>query len=329
MASTSQWLEDAVERLRARRGQLVGRARYGLKPARRDRTGIVTDSAAALPVEVFAHPFAAGIRQVALPVMVGEQIHVEGDADLDLELQLALAAGAPVRTSRPAPGAFRAAYADLAQAGCARILSVHLSGELSGTVEAARLAAADAPVPVVVLDSRTAGLALGHAVLDAAVEAGFGRPLDQVAAIAQACADQSSVLFTVPHLEQLRRGGRIGAVPSLLGALLQVRPVLGLQDGSVHLVDRARTSPRALERMVDLARERAAGGPARIAVHEYGDPAGATALAERLQSASATPVPVVPLPAVLAAHLGLGTLAVVLSPLEPVPSTSSSPAQAN
>lgn len=317
MASTAAWVDDAVERLRARRGQLVGRARYGLRPARRDRTAVVTDSGAALPPEVFEHPFAAGIRQVPLPVMVGEQIHLEGDADLDLDLPLALAAGTPVRTSRPSPGALRAVYAELAQAGYARIVSVHLSGELSGTVEAARLAAADAAVPVRVVDSRTAGLALGTAVLDAAVEAGFGRPLDDVVTAARATAEAGTVLFTVPSLDQLRRGGRIGAAPALLATVLQARPILGLDDGAVRLVDRTRSGPKAVDRLVELAGERAGDGQVRVAVHAYGDEAGAQELAERVQPLSATPVPVVPLPAVLAAHLGLGALAVVLSPLGP------------
>ena len=186
MATIEQWRDDVLERLRARRPHLVGRVRYGLRPPRRDRTAIVTDSSAALPLEALTHPFAAGIRQVPLPVMVGDQIHAEGSEDPRFELSLALASGQPVKTSRPAPGTFRRVYAELAQAGYARIVSVHLSGDLSGTVEAARLAAADAPVPVTVVASGTAGFALGTAVVDAAVDAGLGLPLERVLARAEA-----------------------------------------------------------------------------------------------------------------------------------------------
>lgn len=316
MASIEQWRDDVLERLRGRRSQLAGRARLGLRPPRRDRTALVTDSAAALHPLLLAHPFAAGIRQVPLSVMVGEQIHTEGEEDLALELPLALAAGTPVRTSRPSPGTFRAVYAELARAGYARIVSVHLSGALSGTADAARLAAQDAERPVTVVDSRTVGFALGTAVLDAAVDAGLGRPLEEVVARARATAAQSSVLFTVPHLEQLRRGGRIGTMSSLLGTVLHVRPVMELQDGSIALVDRTRQPARALERLVELAAERTGGRPARLAVHTYGDDASAAQLLERLQPLSATPVPVVELPAVLAAHLGLGALGVTVTPLE-------------
>ncbi|MDY6055449.1 DegV family protein [Micrococcus sp.] len=316
MASVEQWRDDVLERLRGRRSQLVGRARYGLRPPRRDRTAIVTDTAAALPASVLEHPFAAGIRQVPLPVMVGEQIHAEGDEDLALELPLALAAGTAVRTSRPAPGVFRAVYADLARAGYARILSLHMSGGLSGTVDAARLAARDAPCPVTVVDTRTVGFALGMTVTDAAVEAGLGRPLEEIVARAEATAAASDVLFSVPSLEQLRRGGRVGAMSSLLGTLLQVRPLLEMREGTVQLLERPRSEARARERLVALTRERVAGRACRVAVHGYGEESAA-ALAECLQPLSVSPVPVVELPAVLAAHAGLGTLGVVVAPLDP------------
>lgn len=316
MATFEQWRDDALVRLRARRPDRVGRARLGLRPPRRDRTAIVTDSAASLPPALLAHPLAAGIRQVALPVMVGEQIHTEGSDDLSLELPLALAAGTPVKTSRPAPGAFRAVYAELAQAGYARVVSVHMSGRLSGTVESARLAAADAPRPVTVIDSGTAGFGLGLAVLDAAIEAGLGQPLEQVVRRAEASAAAGSVLFSVPGLEHLRRGGRIGTTAALLGTLLHVRPVLALDGGAVTLVDRPRTAARALDRLVELAAERADGRPCRIVVHGFGDPGAAEELMARLQPLSATPVPVIELPAVLASHLGLGALGVVVTPLE-------------
>ncbi|GAA3785487.1 DegV family protein [Micrococcus endophyticus] len=316
MATIEQWRDDALVRLRSRRSQLVGRARYGLKPPRRDRTAVVTDSAAALPAAVLGHSLAAGIRQVPLPVMVGDQIHAEGTDDLALELPLALAAGTALRTSRPSPGAFRSVYAQLAREGYARILSVHLSGELSGTVEAARLAAADAERPVTVVDSRTVGFALGMAVVDAAVDAGVGMPVARIRERLEATVDSSHVLFTVPSLEQLRRGGRISGLASLIGTLLHVRPVLAVDDGAISLVDRPRSAARAVDRLVELATERAGDVPVRIAVHEYGDPETAAALAERLTPVSTTPVPVVELPAVLAAHLGLGALGVVVCPLE-------------
>ena len=315
--SVRAWQADYLERMRRQRGRLVGRARLGLRPPRRDRTAVVTDSSAALPGIVRRHPLAAGVRQVPMPVMVGEQIYTEGSDELQRELPFALASGTSVRTSRPSPGRLLQEYRSLAADGYARIVSVHLSGELSGTAEAARLAARESPVPVRVVDSRSAGFAQGLLVVDAAVQAGFGCAVDAIVARLDRAVAASSVLFTVPNLEQLRRGGRISALSGLLGSVFQVKPVLGLRDGGIVLVEKPRSTERAVDRLVAHAAERAAAGSCQVAVHGYGNRAEAEALAGRLQEHAAAPIPVIDLPAVLAAHLGLGALGVIVVPLDP------------
>ncbi|QCU77934.1 DegV family protein [Citricoccus sp. SGAir0253] len=324
MAEIAEWQSAVLARIRQLRAAQTGRARLGLRP-RKGRTAIVTDSSASIPPEVLGHPLARGLRQVPMPVMIGEQIYTDGTPDLVRELPLALAAGTPVKTSRPAPGTFSAVYQELAESGYERVVSVHLSGQLSGTVEAARLAARESLIPVSVVDSQTAGFALGTAVIDAVIDAGFGMPPDQLLASIDAATQETGVFFTVPNLEQLRRGGRIGTLAGLLGSLLHVKPVLTLEDGAVSLVDRPRTTARATERLVELVREAtcrdagpaepAPGGGDRIAVHGFGNDQAAHELAGRLQGLSVMPVPVIRLPAVLAAHLGLGALAVTLNPL--------------
>ncbi|MDO5634698.1 MAG: DegV family protein [Micrococcus sp.] len=311
--SVQRWQQDYLLRVRAHRAQLVGRARYGLKPPRRDRTAIITDSSAALPGVTRRHPLAAGIRVVPMPVMVGEQIYAEGSDELQAELPFALATGTAVKTSRPSPGRILEEYEAAAQAGYARAVSVHISSGLSGTVDAARVAAEQSPIPVTVVDSQSTGFGLGWTVLDAAVRAGFGQSAESIAEAATAEATSGSVMFTVPNLEQLRRGGRISALSGLLGAMFQIKPVLGLQDGEITLIERTRSADRAQDRLVAVAQERAEGAPARIAVHGYGNRPDALALAERLSPYSETPVPVIDLPAVLAAHLGLGGLGVVVT----------------
>lgn len=320
MADIAEWQTAMLARIRQLRGTQTGRVRLGLRPPRKGRTAIVTDSSASIPAEVLAHPLARGLRQVPMPVMIGEQIYTDGTSDVLRELPLALAAGKPVRTSRPSPGAFSAVYQSLAEAGYEQVISVHLSGQLSGTVEAARLAARESLVPVSVVDSHTAGFALGTVVIDAVIGAGFGLAPDQLLASVDAACQDAGVYFTVPNLEQLRRGGRIGTVAGLLGSLLHVKPVLTLEDGVVSLVDRPRTTARATERLVELVREATestdAPGPTdRIAVHGFGNQEAAHELAGRLQRFSVLPVPVIRLPAVLAAHLGLGALGVTMNPL--------------
>jgi fatty acid-binding protein DegV len=101
-----------------------------------------------------------------MPIMIDGQIYATDPDNIERELALALALGKTVKTSRPAPGQFSEIYATLASRGFDGIVSVHLSGELSGTCEAARLAAASASIPVEIIDTRTAGLAQGFLVMD-------------------------------------------------------------------------------------------------------------------------------------------------------------------
>ncbi|GAA4761386.1 DegV family protein [Citricoccus nitrophenolicus] len=317
MADLATWQEAMLANIRQVRSTQPGWVRFGLPPSRKGRTAIVTDSSASIPAEVVGHPLAKGLRQVPMPVMLGEQIHAEGTSELMRELPLALAAGTPVKTSRPSPGTFSAVYQELAESGFEQIISIHISGRLSGTVEAARLAGREALIPVTVVDSQTSGFALGTVVLDAVIAAGFGTPADQVLARVDEGTQEAEVFFTVPNLDQLRRGGRVGTMAGLLGTLLNVKPVLTLDEGVVSLVDRPRTAARATERLIELAEDSTRdteGHKERVAVHGFGNEAAAQELAWRLQHLSSMPVPVIPLPAVLAAHLGLGALGVTLNP---------------
>lgn len=303
------WLERLA--LRARGRQRATAAAPG--PV----VGIVTDSAAALPAGwAEAAKVSEFVRVVPMPVMIGDQIYGEGSEDLIPALAMALAQGHPVRTSRPAPGRFEAAYAELAAAGCTSVVSVHLSGQLSGTVDSARLAARSASVPVEVIDSTTAAMGLGFAVAAAAESARSSNPAETVSACARAVAADSNILFYVPSLDQLRRGGRIGAAAGWLGTLLAVKPILVIRDGRVVPLERVRTAPKALARLAELVQEDIAGrtGKVRAAVHHFGNAAEAERLAGIIGAAAPeVEILICPLPAVLAAHAGLGVLAVAVA----------------
>ena len=307
-----------------RRG--LGRLRPAPAPVPPPRTAIVTDSAAALP-PAWAEEFArlGCFASVTLPVMAGDEIFTEGQ-DVDLALSLALAAGRPVRTSRPSPGQFERVYRSFEAAGFEGVVSLHLSGALSGTADAARLAAERVAIPVEVVDSRTAGMALGFAVRDAAHAAAGGADTASVLAAAHARLAGPEALFYVPSLEQLRRGGRIGAAASLIGTMLAIKPILTLQDGLIVPLERVRTAARALTRLRELALERYAehgSHGSEVAVHYFGNAGEAEEFAAGLADAAGLPaegIIVSPLPAVLAAHTGLGVLAVVVSPRAAGPS---------
>lgn len=311
MTEVADWIARLAARSRDIRSEAVGWARY-IKPPRRERLAIVTDSSAALPNEVFKLPTGSELFVVPIPVMIGEQIYTEDDEILHQDLSIALAAGTPLRTSRPSPGHFSATYRHIAEQGYGHILSIHLSSKLSGTTDAARVAAQTSPIPVTVLDSYNAGMALGNAVLDVLLRTRLGLSTQFLTSIAARQAKVGRTIFTVPNLDTLRKGGRISALTGLLGQLLQVRPVMHLQNGAIELLDRPRSEAKALAVITDIVL--GAERPVRLSVQAYGDFDTAHQLAAELQEHSSMPVPVVRLPAVLAAHLGLGALGVSISP---------------
>ncbi|EXF24673.1 hypothetical protein BG28_04430 [Nesterenkonia sp. AN1] len=322
--SLARWRSALEADLLARRAAVPGR-----KPNLRRKKGriaVVTDSSCSLPVdrgtqEVLLGPVGVNVISVPIPVMIGDQIYPETSHELDRDLPLALAQGSPVRTSRPSPGRLLESYESLRAQGYAGVVSIHLSAKLSGTVEAARLAAGELDFPVIVVDSRQAGLGLGHSVIDAAITAQLGGSLAAVAEAATRSAHAAETMFVLPNLDQLRRGGRINAMSTLIGGLLWVKPLLQLTEGEIQPMERPRTMPRALERLQARVAQHAHGMDApRLGVHGFGNPAQALELAETLAPLSAAPVPVVDLPPALGAHLGLGALAVSLNPALPTTS---------
>ena len=299
---------------RARGGAL----RQSPRAAMPVRTAVVTDSAAALPAEWLATPVGSGVLTVVpMPVMVGAEIYGEGEDDILETIAVALAAGTPVKTSRPSPGQFEQAYRAAERSGFESVVSVHISSGLSGTADAARLAAAKSRIPVEVVDSRTVGMAQGMAVQAAVEAAAAGLDAAAVAGAAREQAARTRVYFYVPSLEQLRRGGRIGAAASLLGTMFAIKPLLAVDGGRIVPLEKVRSAARAIARLEEVVAADAAARPSqsvRLAVHHFGNPAEAESLAARLATAlpGCPPAQISSLPAVLAAHAGLGVLAVIV-----------------
>ncbi|MDQ2757220.1 MAG: DegV family protein [Actinomycetota bacterium] len=280
---------------------------------------VVTDSTAYLPRELLA---AAASRITVVPlhlVVGGDDLRERVDVSV-ADLAAALRTFTPVSTSRPTPAAFLDCYEQLAAEGATGVVSVHLSSDMSGTVQSARLAAGQAPLPVEVVDSRSLGMAMGFAVLSAAQTAAEGGSVAEVATVATARAAGATVAFYVDTLEHLRRGGRIGAASALLGSALAIKPILTLRAGSIEPLERVRTSTRALARLAELAVDAAkrATTLVDVAIQHLDSASRAEALAEQLRRALPADrvgeLVVGELGAVVGAHVGPGTLAVVVSP---------------
>ena len=274
---------------------------------------VVTDSTAYLPVDLCR---SYNLTVVPLTVTVNGMTGLEGLQVQPVEVARALAVrGSTVSTSRPAPAEFAQTYWRLLRSGADAIVSVHLSAKLSGTFEAAALAAAEFGHRVQVVDSATIGMGLGFTALAAAGVAAQGHGLEAVRRTTVDHAARVSTLFYVDTLEFLRRGGRIGAAAALVGTALSVKPILHVQDGAIVVRDKVRTAGRALARLVDLAVEEAADGHVDVALHHLQEPGQAAALADELSrrlGGRLRSCYVADIGAVVAAHVGPGLAGVVV-----------------
>lgn len=178
------------------------------------------------------------------------------------------------------------------------------------------MAAKEVDIEVRVIDSRTVAMGLGFAVLAGERAARDGASFDEVAALVEHKAWESTSLFYVDTLEYLRRGGRIGAARAAVGQALQVKPILQILDGEVVQLDRVRTSAKAMARLTELALAATLGRSVEIAVQHLDAAERAHDLAVTLRGyLPGTRVIECPLGAVVGAHTGPGIVAVVVSPV--------------
>ena len=272
---------------------------------------VVTDSTSYLPRELVAE---RGIREVSLYVRDGAGQRRELDID-DYGRFYDDLRDAPQlpTTSQPSIGDFGAVYEPLT-AGGRDVVSVHISGGISGTVETARQAAAEVRRKqperrIEVVDSTVSAGALGLVAL-AATRASAAADLDAAVAGAQEAIHAMRFWFAVDTLEYLRRGGRIGAAQAWLGGALKIKPILTL-DGEITPVERVRTSRRAFERMVDYMRSRHADGADAWIVQHIQAPDQAERLVERGREIyGREPEFVSEIGPVIGAHVGPGLIGV-------------------
>ncbi|GAA2246107.1 DegV family protein [Rarobacter faecitabidus] len=277
------------------------------------RVGVVTDSTARFP----GNP--GSLVNLAAPIVVPLSVAIEDQSladDLEIDsaaLRTRLENGAVATTSQPGPGAFASAYARAAEQGYSQVVSIHLSAELSGTFHAATMAAEVAPLPVMVVDSRCAGAALGAAVAAAARVAADGASPYEVAQIALGVAGASSTTFIVDSLDHLRRGGRLSRPAAAVGSVLGVRPMLGLREGRIDVEYIARTRRAGLRRMAELAeRFMDRGSEPEALVQHFAELSRGEELAAAIGERIGTVPRLVDAGCVLGAHVGPGMLGIAL-----------------
>src|SRR5215216_6991476 len=273
---------------------------------------VVTDSTSYLPPELIERH---GLTVVPLYVVFGGDRTVPEIEITDYPAffeELRTAEKLPT-TSQPSVGDFTAAYEPLLAAGN-EVVSVHISGGLSGTPEAARQAKETLTRDgkggelIEVVDSTTAAGGLGFMVLAAAKAARDGATAKEAAEHVAEARKALKLWFAIDTLEFLKRGGRIGAASAWIGSTLRVKPILTV-EGEMTPVERVRTSSRAFERMIDYARQRHESGADAWSAQHIHAPDQCAALIERCTEVFGVgPTIVSELGPVLAAHTGPGLL---------------------
>lgn len=214
---------------------------------------IVTDSASDLPDEILDR---LGIVVVPLTIRFGSREFVDRrDLDAPSFWHLAKTTDTLPETAAPAPGDFVEAFRRVADQGASGIVVITLSGELSGTLSSAQVAARDASIPVEVIDSRSVTMGQGLTVMACAQAAAAGASLEEVAAKARDLAGRTRVLGALDSLEHLRKGGRIGGAKAMLASALSIKPLIDVRDGRVEEGGRQRTRSKALAWLVDQVRQ--------------------------------------------------------------------------
>jgi DegV family protein with EDD domain len=283
-------------------------------PAPMSDVAIVTDSTAYLPAELIERH---GVHVVPLYVVFGADRTVPEVEITDYQAffeELRSAEKLPT-TSQPSVGDFTAAYEPLLTDG-REVVSIHISGGLSGTPEAARQAKTALERDgrggerIEVVDSTTAAGGLGFMVLAAAKAAAEGATGKEVAAAAAEARKDLKMWFAIDTLEFLKRGGRIGAASAWIGSTLKVKPILTVEN-EMTPVERVRTSSRAFERMIDYARQRHDSGADAWSAQHINAPDTCAALVERCTEVfECEPTIVSEIGPVLAAHTGPGLLGI-------------------
>lgn len=271
---------------------------------------IVTDSTSDLPREI-AEQY--DIEVVPLAVNFGDEQYTDGVDLTAAEFYKKLRSGSNMpRTSQPAPGQFADVYRKAIEEG-RKVLSIHISSKLSGTFQAASLAAEMAGQEhVKVVDSLSVSMGLG---LQAIAAARRNDSLEEAYEATIAARENLGLFFLVDTLEYMEKNGRIGRAASLLGSLLQIKPVLTFTEGTVDIVEKVRGTRRARRRTLEIFQERVGNTVVDVAVvHADAEEEGRELLEEVQELVQCDKVYFGDVGPTIGAHSGPGTLGVIWRP---------------
>ena len=281
---------------------------------------VLTDSTASLPESVLEN---LHIQTVAYYIHRGQEV-LRDLVTIQREefLRWLTTAKVAPTTASPGPGDYLEAYQRLVSEGVKQIISIHMSAKISAGFEAATVAQSmlknlTPDVRVEVIDSRNAALCQGWMAIEAARAAVAGMNLDEITDRVKKMVPISHMIQTADTLRYLYLGGRIGRAQSLLGTMLNIKPLIGLENGEIVPLGRAHSRGQAYAMMADIVAEVVGRSRAKIGYLH----AGALREAERLRDLVEAKVEVVEsffgeLSPALAVHTGPGMAGLCYYPVE-------------
>jgi len=269
------------------------------------RFAVITDSTADIAPEIARE---RGIEVVPLAVTIGGETIADGVLTQEEFFERMRAAAALPTTSQPSVGAFADVY-ERALGAVGSVISVHISEKLSGTIESARSAAEQFAGKVHVFDSRNLSWGLAWQVLDAAAAAREGLAVAEALERLMRAREQVKLIVGLDSLENLRKGGRIGAVSSLMGSLLNLKVTLTVdEEGAFQPLARSRGEKAGLDFTMDwLSKQMGSARRGKFAVGHALSLERAQSLAERIgQRWDATELVIYQAGSVICTHTGTG-----------------------
>lgn len=277
---------------------------------------IVTDSSIDLP-EGWREAFE--INVIPVSIRFGERDYLQ-DVDLGYDefFRLVRETGKFPKTSLPSIGQFVEFYENIAHPNDV-ILSIHLSSKLSGTYDSAVSAAnaLEGQFKVIPFDTKSGSAAMAFMCREARLMDRAGASLQEILANLEKIRDSQHILLTLDSLEFAHRSGRINALTAALASVLRLKAIIVLNDGMLEMAERVRTRHRALDRLVQMARQRAGSRALNVAVVHSCDLETGRALLDRVShELNCREALLTELSISVAAHLGPGTVGVAFYPVD-------------
>jgi DegV family protein with EDD domain len=275
------------------------------------KIGFVTDSTSDIPANLAGQH---GIEIVPALVNINGKSYADGLEINRVEFYTNLPKLKPLpTTSSPSVGAFEQRYEKILQAGADFVISIHPPNELSGIINAARLAARSFGQRIMVLDSGQTSLGLGYQVIMAAEAAAHGAVLEEVRACVESVRTRVRLTALLDTLEYVRRSGRVSWAAAMIGGMLRLRPLIELRYGIVYRLGQVRTRLQGIERLMETLNS---WGPLeRMAVLHTNAELMARQIMEQVKSKVIVPPLLVNVTTAIGTHVGPNGLGFAVVPV--------------